>query len=180
MAKKKQFSPAMLKEEYNIYKETVDIPVYVGDEEIIIKLTPYFSPDSITEMILEMQAFFQKAEEEKIEVNDLEKEELIGCFIMKKYTDMKFTRSQKAETLFKEFKMLKNSVIYKEFMTEYIPKESINKVSETLFKMYEMVAENEAMLQEKFTEIHQEMQGLPLENREIIENIFKKAAEKNE
>ncbi|MGZ9868114.1 hypothetical protein ACU3L3_06805 [Priestia endophytica] len=180
MAKKKQFSPAMLTEEYNIYKETVDIPVYVGDEEITIKLTPYFSPDSITEMLVEMQNFYQKAEEEKLEVNDLEKEELIGCFIMKKYTDMKFTRSQKAKTLFEEFKKLKNSMLYKEFITELIPKESINKVYETIFKMYEMVAENEAMLQEKITEIHEQMQGLPLENREIIENIFKKAAEKNE
>jgi N-glycosylase/DNA lyase len=162
----KQFSVSQLKDEVSIYDEFVDIPVTVQGKEYIVKMFPYFKPEGIRDLVNEMIDFFKASETEKLMIPQIEEDDLVGYFIVKHFTDMKFTKSKKAKVIYNEFKLVLNSQLFKVLMETY-PQESIKSVYDRIFS----VIENNEQLKNKFKETQDVIKGLPLENREIFEKL---------
>lgn len=162
-----QFKVSMLKDEMKIYSEFIDIPVPVvinGEEkELNIKAYPYFKPEAIRDCVNEIAEFFTKAKEEKLNIPKIEEDDVIGAFICKYFTDMKFTSSKKAKTIYNEFKLLINSKLYR-VITKAFPQESIDQLYERIFEIIEV----NATLENKVKQKQQEIKDLPLENRDIL------------
>ena len=172
MAKKQQqFSVSMLKPEVDIYKETVPVPVEVDGKEIDINITPYFSPESINALLIDLGDFFTKAQEENLDVNSISQEDFVNCFILKHYTDMKFTSGKKAKTLLDLLKILINSKLYNELLNIF-PKESLVSVQEAIFKVYESSIEQEELITQKLMEAQANMPEL--QNPELLDRLTKK------
>jgi N-glycosylase/DNA lyase len=162
----KQFSVSQLKDEVSIYDEFVDIPVTVQGKEYIVKMFPYFKPEGIRDLVNEMIDFFKASETEKLIIPQIEEDDLVGYFIVKHFTDMKFTKSKKAKVIYNEFKLVLNSQLFKVLMETY-PQESIKSVYDRIFS----VIENNEQLKNKFKETQDVIKDLPLENREIFEKL---------
>jgi N-glycosylase/DNA lyase len=162
----KQFSVSQLKDEVSIYDEFVDIPVTVQGKEYIVKMFPYFKPEGIRDLVNEMIDFFKASETEKLIIPQIEEDDLVGYFIVKHFTDMKFTKSKKAKVIYNEFKLVLNSQLFKVLMETY-PQESIKSVYDRIFS----VIENNEQLKNKFKETQGVIKDLPLENREIFEKL---------
>jgi hypothetical protein len=162
----KQFSVSQLKDEVSIYDEFVDIPVTVQGKEYIVKMFPYFKPEAIRDLVNEMIDFFKASETEKLIIPQIEEDDLVGYFIVKHFTDMKFTKSKKAKVIYNEFKLVLNSQLFKVLMETY-PQESIKSVYDRIFS----VIENNEQLKNKFKETQDVIKDLPLENREIFEKL---------
>jgi N-glycosylase/DNA lyase len=162
----KQFSVSQLKDEVSIYDEFVDIPVTVQGKEYIVKMFPYFKPEGIRDLVNEMIDFFKASETEKLMIPQIEEDDLVGYFIVKHFTDMKFTKSKKAKVIYNEFKLVLNSQLFKVLMETY-PQESIKSVYDRIFS----VIENNEQLKNKFKETQDVIKDLPLENREIFEKL---------
>ncbi|AKO91908.1 hypothetical protein BEH_07210 [Priestia filamentosa] len=173
MAKKQQqFSVSMLKPEVDFYKQTRDVTATLPDgTELPITFTPFFSPESIRELLIEIGKFFEKAQEENLDVDSMSQEDIVNCFILKHYTDMKFTTSKKAKTLFNLFEILVNSKLYSDIL-DVIPEESILSVKEAIFKIYESSIEQEELITQKLMEAQANMPEL--QNPELLDRLTKK------
>lgn len=163
-----QFSVSQLKDEVSMYDEFVPIPVTAQGKEYTVKMFPYFKPELIRDLVNELIQFFKTAEKEKLTVPPIEEDDLIGYFITKYFTDMKFTKSKKAKSIYAEFKLALNSELFKVLMETY-PKESVQSVYERIFA----VREANLTLEDKYKEMQELMKNLPIENKEILENFNK-------
>jgi hypothetical protein len=162
----KQFSVSQLKDEVSIYDEFVEIPVTAQGTEYIVKMYPYFKPEKVRDLVNELIDFFKAADKEKLVIPKIEEEDLIGYFIIKYFTDMKFTTSKKAKRIYEEFKLALNSDLFKVLMETY-PKESFDKVWDRIFE----VSEASARLESKVKEAQENIKNLPLENRDVFEKL---------
>lgn len=171
----KQVSIAMLKEEVKMYDEFIEIPLTLADgTNYSIKLYPYFKPDKVRDLIDEMTEFIQNCNKEKVEIPKNEEDDLIGYFIVKYFTDLKFTKSKKAKIIYEEFKIALNTEIFK-ILIEAFPPESIQKVYE---RMHEVIEAN-AKLHDIASKAQKQIQELPLENRQLFEEYVQKHNVKN-
>ncbi|AZV43730.1 hypothetical protein BAOM_3121 [Peribacillus asahii] len=161
----KQVSIKMLEEETKLYSEHIDIPVTIQGqtEELNIKLYPFFSPTKVRDLVNSLIEFFKAAEKEKVKVDQLDEDDLIGFFIVKYFTNLKFTNSKKASTIYKEFKIAQNSSVFKTLLQAF-PEESVKSVMERIYE----VRDFNAKFQNMITNVQKEMQELPLENKEIL------------
>jgi hypothetical protein len=164
-----QFSVSQLQDEVSIYDEYVEIPVVAQGKEYMVKMYPYFKPEKIRDLVNELIQFFQAAEKEKVVIQPIEEEDLIGYYIIKYFTDMKFTKSKKAKNIYSEFKLALNSQLFKVLMETY-PQESIQQVYERIFN----IGEAKEMFESKFQEAQEMIKDLPLENREVIQKLGNK------
>ncbi|MBD8004546.1 hypothetical protein [Bacillus norwichensis] len=167
----KQFSVAQLKDEIAIYDEFVEIPVTVQGKEYTVKMFPYFKPEKVRDLVKELQEFFQECQKVKFTVPKIEEEDLIGYFIIKHFTNMKFTKSKKVKTIYNEFKIALNSSLFKILMDSY-PKESITSVYERIYS----VLEASALLEDKIKETQKVIKDMSLENKELLEQLNNKGS----
>ncbi|MGD6876772.1 hypothetical protein [Bacillus infantis] len=159
----------MIKDEVSMYDEYVEIPVPVGGRELTVKMYPYFKPEKVRDLVSSLTEFYQLCEKEKVTVPEIDQDDLIGYFIVKYFTDIKFSRSKKAKSIFEEFKVAQNSTLFKVLM-ETFPKESIYSVHDRIFDVLKVSAEYEAN-KEKYKNMIDE---LPLENKEIFKSLQNK------
>jgi hypothetical protein len=165
----KQFSVSQLQDEVSMYEEFVEIDFTSKGQEYTVKLFPYFKPEKIRDLVNELIEFFKVAEKEKVEVNPIEEDDLIGYYILKYFTDMKFTKSKKAKNIYAEFKLALNSKVFKLLMETY-PKESIQTVIDRIYE----VSSVSDKLENDFKEEQEKIKKLPLENRDFIEKLGNK------
>ena len=161
----KQVSIKQLEPEVNIYKEFVEIPVTINgnDEEYAIKLYPYFKPEKIKKLVNELVLFFQTAAKEKLNIPDEEQDDLIGFFMVKHFTNLKFTTSKKAVNIYKEFKIALNTSVFKTLI-ETFPAESKYEVMQRIFE----ISTTNEKLQAVIGKAQEAFKDLPLEHREML------------
>ncbi|WP_182004728.1 hypothetical protein [Priestia aryabhattai] len=159
----KQLSLKAVKKENEIYKEKFDIPVKVDGVEYNIKITPFFSPEKIKNVINSFSKLCKMAVDENIEIKNGEDFSIIDCLLIKEFTDIKFSNNRKASTILAEFKQLLNSPLYRELM-EAFPESSVHEA----YGYYNDM-KGVAVKFERFIEQQQEMVNkLPLENKDIL------------
>lgn len=164
-----QFSVSQLQDEVSMYDEFVEIDFTSQGKEYTIKLFPFFKPEKIRDLVNEMIEFFKAAEKEKVEVKQIEEDDLVGYYILKYFTDMKFTKSKKAKNIYAEFKFALNSPLFKQLMEAY-PKESVKTVIDRIYE----VSNASIKIKNDIEEAQGKIKDLPLENREIIEKLGNK------
>jgi hypothetical protein len=165
----KQFSVAQLQDEVSMYDEFVEIPVTAQGKEYIVKMYPYFKPEKIRDLVNELIEFFKASDKEKVTVQPIEEDDLVGYYIIKYFTDMKFTKSKKAKNIYAEFKLALNSQLFKVLMETY-PQESVQQVYERIYA----ITEANAKFGDKFKEMQETIKNLPLENRDVLEKLGNK------
>ena len=171
--KPKQLPFSVIAQENSIYEEFVEFPVFVNDTEYIIKLYPYFSNTKISSLIQELIEFIKNSQEEQLDFDaDAEFSDLIAYFMMRTFTDIKFTSSKKAKAIIQEYEQAKNSDLFKVIISS-IPEESITKVYDAIYEIQEV----NAKLMNQVKRMQEEYLKLPLENRDIIEGALKVNAE---
>jgi hypothetical protein len=161
-----QFSVSQLQDEVSIYDEFVEFPILTQGKEYIVKMFPYFKPEKVRDLVLDLQNFFNAAEKEKLTIPPIEEDDLVGYFIVKYFTDMKFTKSKKAKVIYSEFKLTLNSRLFKVLMKSY-PQESVQSVFERIFEIIEV----DNQLKNKFKDAQNAIKELPLENKEVINSL---------
>jgi DNA uptake protein ComE-like DNA-binding protein len=161
-----QFSVSQLQDEVSMYEEFVEIPVTAQGKEYIVKMYPFFKPEKVRDLVDEMIEFFKVADKEKVEVKPIEEDDLIGYFVIKYFTDMKFTKSKKAKSIYNEFKLALNSQLFKVLMETY-PEESIKSVHERIYA----VRDASLKFGDKIKEVQELVKNMPLENRDILEKL---------
>ena len=161
----KQVSVNLLKKEVDIYNEHVDIPVNVPgmEDEFIIKLYPYFKPEKVRDVVKDLAQFYTKCKDEKIPYKDEEHDDLVGFFIVKHFTNLKMSKSNKAKKVYEDFKVVINTDIFK-FLMDSIPEESIEKVYSYMYEVIESSSKLETLVRQK----QQEIENLPLKSRDIL------------
>jgi hypothetical protein len=164
----KQLSMKQVKESNSIYNETVEIPIDVNGEEFIIKLKPYLHQESIRELIQNYADFLKLCEKKSVKIKESEEIDLLSFFTVKHTTDIKFTSSKKAKTIYDEFQEAKKSKLFKVIL-ESIPEETHNDIWEYAMEVVEV----NAKLQRQMEQLQDEFKNLPLENRDVIEGAFK-------
>lgn len=159
----KKLSLKQVEKENEIYKETIDVPIKVNGEDYAIVMYPFFSPTRIENVVNEFAKFAENAKEEKLKIKENDEIHIVHCFVIKEFTDIKFTTSKKAKTIYAEFKQLINNPLYKE-LTNYFLKDSMDLVYEAF--------QNELAYFKKIEDLmsktQQEIKNLPIENKEIL------------
>lgn len=164
----KQVSIKMLEQEVKMYDEFVEIPVTIqgSTDEYVIKLYPSFKPERVRELVDEMIEFFKAAEKENLTVPQVEEDDLVGFFAIKYFTNLKFTTSKKAKTIYKDFKTVINTSVFKE-LSQTFPKKSTDSI---IARIYE-VRDQSATFKTMINRAQQVIQDLPLESRDkLIKN----------
>lgn len=161
-----QLSVSVLREENKIYDEYVEIPVISQNKEYIIKLYPFFPPEKIKSLVISLAEFFHNAEKEKVKLEAKFEDDLVMYYIVKYFTDIKFSKSKKAKSIYDEFKSVINSKVYKE-MVKLFPEQSISEVYDQIFE----TLDSSALLKEKFKDVQKIFNELPLQNREAFEQL---------
>ncbi|MCM3394842.1 hypothetical protein [Cytobacillus oceanisediminis] len=121
----------MLIEENEIYDEFIEIPVMYEAKEYIIKAYPYVSPVKLTNIVDQLSAFYQNANQEKVNVLEEEKSDLLAYFLVKNSTDVTFTKSKKAKTVYQEFKQLLHSRVFKAIVKTF-PEQTFRELHERI------------------------------------------------
>ncbi len=142
----KQLNMSTVKESNKIYSETVDIELTVGNEEYIVKFLPFFSPITVNKMLLDIGEFLTKSQEEKLDVKDSEFDDILGYFIVKHFTNIKFSQSKKAKSIYSEYNEAKNSKLF-DIILKSVPEESMKYVYEKIFERQEMVSKLQGQLE---------------------------------
>lgn len=157
-----QFDIKMLTDEQKKYDEFITIDVDAQGKAYIVKVFPFFSPIETKELLNQMIAFFKDANETKLVIEDNEFDDLIAYFCMRKFTDIKMTKSKKAKVLYKEFKTCKNSKLF-ELIAASFAEESTEYLYSQLFKLTEFAAKIET----KIKMAQSQIEGLKL-NPEVL------------
>lgn len=165
----KQLSMSLISQDNKKYNETVELPVDVSGEEYIIKIYPFFSPIKVNNMLNEIGEFLNNAKKENVKIKDEDFDYIIGYYIVKYFTDIKFTSSKKPNRIYKEIKEAMNSKLF-DVILKSIPEESIEYVYEKIFEKQEMVAK----IENKLKMYKNILNELPLENRDILSPNDKK------
>jgi len=158
-----QLSLTEVKKENEIYKERISFDVKVNGNDFTINMTPYFSPFKVENLVTSYSEFAAKAGEEKVTIRDNEAIDIVHCFVIKEFTDVKFSNAKKAKSILAEFKQLMNNRLYKELMMAF-PPESLNDVYEALQDKLAVLSK----LQNDLVKTKLEIDELPLENRDIL------------
>jgi hypothetical protein len=159
----KQLSMKVVTEDTKKYKEQVEFPVNAQGEEYIVKFYPYFSPTKIKSLVETMIQFFQSAKQENLDIPNEEFDDLVGYFIIRKFTNIKMTTSKKAKSIYDEYKSAIDSPLF-ELILSTIPEESILAVHKRIFDTIELSAK----LENKMKMVKEEIDNLPLENRDVL------------
>lgn len=170
-----------LKEEVNVYDELIDVATYNHKgKEHKIQFTPLFKYDKIKKLTLQFGQFYQAAMQEKFEIDPTDEDDLLNYFIIKHFgKGLKFTTSKKAKTIYNEFKLLQNSDLYKVFREEVFTNELVDKSREEVIKEIFANIELNAKYAKRLEEAQELIKNLPLENREILENLSLSKDENN-
>jgi N-glycosylase/DNA lyase len=159
----KQLSMQVIKEDVKKYDEFIELPVKAQGNEYIVKIYPFFKPEKVRDMLNEMIGFYRNCEKEKVNVKDEEFDDIVGYFIVKHFTNIKTTTSEKAKKIYEEFKVAINSQLF-EVILKTLPEESIQYVYNKIFEIIEL----NAKLQNKIKKFQDEIKNLPLENKDIL------------
>jgi hypothetical protein len=165
----KQLAISNLKDEVSAYDEYVEFDVNSDSETYTVKMYPFFKPEKIRDLIEDMINFAKKCEEEKIKINDKDEDDLVGFFILKHFTNIKFTKSKKAKKLYEEFKIALNAKMFGEILKAF-PEQSILDVQKMLYDHLEMSVKAHKTREE----FQERIKGLELENREVFEQFANK------
>ena len=158
----KRISISMLKDEVKVFDEYVEFPVSVPnyEDDFIVKVYPVFKPEKIKELTDELFGFIAKCKEEKVPVSRDEEDDLVGFFIVKHFTDIKFTKSKKAAKMYEEFKIAINTELFKQLIEQF-PQESINTLNEYIYSRIE-AGEQIALATEK---LQQSVKNLSIQKK---------------
>lgn len=161
----KQVSIKMLEKEVAMYDEFVEIPVTIqgNSEEYTIKLYPFFKPEKVRELVDELVVFFKAADKEKLIVPQNEEDDIFNFYMVKYFTNLSFTKSKKAKTIYKEFKTAINTSIFKVLIQSF-PEESKKSVIERIFE----VGNESEKFKDMILRAQQAIKDLPLESRELL------------
>lgn len=170
----KQLSMSTVKESNKIYYETVDIELTVGDEEYIVKFSPFFSPITVNEMFQDVGEFLTKSQEEKLDVQDSEFDDILGYFIVKHFTNIKFSQSKKAKAIYAEYNEAKNSKLF-DIILKSVPEESMKYVYEKLFERQEMVTK----LQTQMESVQKQLKDYNFGSKEVKDMFVEKLGDEN-
>ena len=154
---------SMIEEEVKVYDEYIEIPFTTKDKEIKVRLYPFFSPVTIRDIVVDLSEFLNNVQKENVNYDDKEFDDVVAYFILRHCTDIKFTKSKKAKTLYKEFKTVIKSKNLQSILN-LIPEESIQEVYDRIFKE----AEFKAKFIDQIKQIQEQIKELPLGNRDIL------------
>ncbi|GLI86641.1 hypothetical protein ANABIO32_44880 [Rossellomorea marisflavi] len=160
----KQLSIANLEEEISHFDEVVEVDFEGRNgEKYTIKIKPFFKPEKVRNLVVELIDFYKKAEEEKLKIPEFEQEDLIPFFIIKHFTNIKFTRSKKAKKVYEEFKTAINAAMFIPLLDAF-PQESIQAVYERIYDQIEKTAQ----FKEKYLEQAQAILGEMKDNTKVL------------
>ena len=164
----KQVSVNMLKKDVDVFDKYVEIPVNVADsnEPFIIKLYPYFKPEKIRDCVKDMGLFFKKCEDEKITISKEEEDDIVVFFIIRHFTNLKMSSSEKAKRIYNDFKTVINSDVYR-FLVDTLPEESITKVFDFAFE----TIKNVEKIHNKTVEHQNLIKDLRVKHKDVLEQI---------
>lgn len=162
-----------LQEETKIYDELIDIVTYNYEgKEYTIQFHPLFAYKKIRQCVFEIGQFFQNAVNEKLTIDPLEEDHIVNYFIIKHFSKgLKFTTSKKVKTIYNEFKIFYNSSLYQIFLNEVFTSEMVEQSRENVYKEIFNNIELAAKFEQKWNELQGIIENLPLENKEILENL---------
>lgn len=163
MAKNKNVTMSMIKEDNKRYKEYLSVDIDVNGESHEVKLYPFFAPEKVAKLRDEIYQFKVNTEKEKLNINESEWSDIIAYFILKYFTNITMTSSKKAKTIYNEYKEVINSRVA-EFLLRQFPQESIFYVHDKINEVTEM----EAILLDKIKQVQEDIKNLPLENKDIL------------
>nr|BDD47801.1 hypothetical protein 2 [Bacillaceae bacterium] len=164
-----QLNMKVIKEDNKRYKEFVTIDIEAQGNTYEVKIYPFLSPSLVAKLRDELIEFRQNVDKEKLTIEDTEWDDLISYFIVRHFTNIKMTKSKKAKTIYEEFKEAINSKLF-EVILKSFPEESIMSVHEKIYELAEM----NAILEQRMKQIQKEIQGLDLENKDILFNENRK------
>lgn len=159
----KQLSMKVIADDNKKYKEQVELPVTAQGQEFLVTFHPYFSPTKIKKLVDELILFYQNAKKEKVNPNEDEFDDLVAYFIIRTFTNIKMTTSKKAKTIYEEYKSAIDSTLF-QLILSTIPEESIMEVHKRILQSIEL----SGRLESKVKMVKEEIDNLPLENREIL------------
>lgn len=165
-----------LKDEVNQYDELIEVALITDEKgkEQKIEFYPLFKYEKIRKLVLEIGHFFMNAQKEKITIDSLEEDAIIDYFIIRHFSKgLKFTTGKKAKTLYDEFKIVYNSKLYKLFKNEIFSSDLVEKSKEEVYKEIFNNIELSAKFEKRLNEAQETIKNLPLENREILNNLNK-------
>ncbi|MFJ7680325.1 hypothetical protein ACIQXQ_20060 [Peribacillus sp. NPDC097198] len=125
-----------IKKENDIYKVKVDVNVYVNGVKHVVKVVPFFKPSKVVMLVDDLIGFYKKAATEKITIEEKYEHDVIGYFMLKHFTNIKFTTSKTAYRIYDEFQSIIESPIYKSLLLAF-PEESIKAVYERILDVQE-------------------------------------------
>ena len=137
-----------------------------SNEPFIIKLYPYFKPEKIKDCVNEMGLFFKKCEDEKITISKEEEDDIVIFFIIRHFTNLKMSSSEKAKRIYNDFKTVINSDVYR-FLVETLPEESIIKVYDFAFE----AIKNTEKINRKTTEHQNLVEDFREKHKDILQQI---------
>lgn len=158
-----RLSISMIKDEVKMFDEYIDIPFTAQGKEVNVRLYPLFSPVTVRDIVNNLAEFLRNAKKENVKYDDKEFDDIVAYFILRHCTDIKFTKSKKAKTLYDEFKIVIKSKSIQTLL-KFIPEESIKDVYDRIFEVIEV----NAKIENRIKEIQKQIQELPLENRDIL------------
>ncbi len=157
----KQVTVSMLKEENKAYDDFLEVPVDYDGKEHVIKVYPIFKPSKVKNLVDSLVDFYQNAHKEKVSIQVEEEDDIVAYFIVKYFTDVKFTSSKKAKTIYDEFQTVLNAKVF-QYIFKLFPESSIIEV------------------RERINEVMETMQRIQLLNKQIPETIAKIQLESKE
>lgn len=149
-----------IKEVNKKYKAFIELPVYLEEEEYIIKIYPFFKPEKVKKMVDDMILFYQAAKKENISISSDYDSDITAYFIVRAFTDLKFTTSKKAKVIFDEIKEVINAPKVFEVVLKGFPEESIKEIYS---RVHDVIAASKKV-SVKSNELAAEYNNVKLEN----------------
>lgn len=145
------------------YKAFIELPVYLEDEEYIIKIYPFFKPEKVKKMVDEWILFYQNVKKENIEINKDYESDIVAYFIVRNFTDLKFTTSKKAKVIFEEIKEIINAPQVFDVVLKAFPEESIKDIYS---RAHDVIEASKKVIAQN-TELAEEYKNAKIENEFI-------------
>jgi hypothetical protein len=135
----KQLTMKEVKKEVSLYDQFITLPVTVDEDVFEVKVYPYFSAEKVKKLVDDIYNFHVQAKSEKLEIKEDEFDDIISYFIVRHFTDIKMSKGKKARTLYEEFKISKNSEIFR-WVLESVTEDSINNVYDRMNSINEFTS----------------------------------------
>jgi hypothetical protein len=160
----KQLPISVFREENKLYEEFIEIPVTAQGLEYIVKLFPFFSPEKIRDLVKDLVEFCKAAVSDNIHIDDIEQSDVVGYFILKHFTDVKFSKSKKAKNIYAEFKAVLNAKVFQDILKSF-PESSVNDVWN---RIHEVLAENEKVQKRMENKVKEAKVDLHLIHNDVL------------